>query len=108
MALSTLFLTSLVLGSAVASDQMMMAVPNQLETARLPQQAQRVEFGIAGDNSAFKFAFSDPVRSHGPEILMLTASPFFLTRIERLVLVKICPSGAHYASSVAFTRAPAA
>jgi hypothetical protein len=34
---------------------------NQLETARLTQAVQRVEFGVQGDNSAFKFRFSDPV-----------------------------------------------
>ena len=36
---------------------------NQLETARLVQPAQRVEFGVEGEDSAFKFRFSDPVRS---------------------------------------------
>jgi hypothetical protein len=34
---------------------------NQLETARLPQPVQRLEFGVEGDNSAFKFRFADPV-----------------------------------------------
>lgn len=34
---------------------------NQLETARLTQAAQRAEFGVEGDKSAFKFKFSDPV-----------------------------------------------
>jgi hypothetical protein len=34
---------------------------DQLETARLTQQAQRVEFGVEGDDSAFKFRFADPV-----------------------------------------------
>lgn len=33
---------------------------NQLETARLVQPAQRVDFGVEGDNS-FKFSFADPV-----------------------------------------------
>jgi hypothetical protein len=36
---------------------------NQLETARLPQQVQRVEFGVEGPESAFKFSFADPVRA---------------------------------------------
>ena len=35
---------------------------NQLETPRLTQAAQRVEFGVEGDFSAFRFDFSDPVR----------------------------------------------
>jgi hypothetical protein len=43
-------------GSASATDTL-----NQLETARLAQPVQRVEFGIEGDNSAFKFRFADPV-----------------------------------------------
>jgi hypothetical protein len=90
MALSTLFLTTLVLGSAAASDHMMVDVPNQLETARLPQQAQRVEFGIAGDNSAFKFSFSDPVRSHDPECFVVIASLFILIRIECQGLSEHC------------------
>jgi hypothetical protein len=34
---------------------------NQLETARLPQAVQRLEFGVEGDNSAFTFRFADPV-----------------------------------------------
>lgn len=34
---------------------------NQLENARLTQAAQRAEFGIEGDTSAFKFKFSDMV-----------------------------------------------
>lgn len=34
---------------------------NQLETARLTQAAQRGEFGVEGDASAFRFAFADPV-----------------------------------------------
>ena len=38
------------------------AAVNQLETARLTQAAQRVEFGVEGEKSAFKFSFSDPVR----------------------------------------------
>jgi hypothetical protein len=44
--------------AAAATDQL-----NQLETARLPQQVQRVEFGIEGPNSAFKFSFIDEARS---------------------------------------------
>lgn len=46
---------------AAASDDWKMEQQNQLETARLPQAAQRVEFGVEGDASAFKFRFSDPV-----------------------------------------------
>lgn len=34
---------------------------NQLETPRLTQAAQRGEFGVEGDASAFRFKFSDPV-----------------------------------------------
>jgi hypothetical protein len=34
---------------------------NQLETARVPQPVQRLEFGVEGDSSAFKFRFADPV-----------------------------------------------
>lgn len=54
--------TLALLGSATAQD----AVPvlNQLETARLTQAAQRAEFEIEGDTSAFKFKFSDTVRCH--------------------------------------------
>ena len=37
---------------------------NQLETARVTQAAQRAEFGVEGDSSAFKFRFSNPVRFH--------------------------------------------
>jgi len=36
---------------------------DQLETARLTQAAQRGEFGVDGDASAFLFSFADPVRS---------------------------------------------
>jgi hypothetical protein len=42
---------------------------NQLETPRLVQGAQRLEFGVEGDNSAFKFRFADPV-------LLPTSYPF--------------------------------
>ena len=35
---------------------------DQLVTARLTQAAQRVEFGVEGDASAFRFDFADPVR----------------------------------------------
>lgn len=34
---------------------------NQLETARIPQAAQREEFGVEGHKTAFKFKFADPV-----------------------------------------------
>jgi hypothetical protein len=43
-------------GPAAATEQQ-----NQLETARVPQPVQRLEFGVEGDNSAFKFRFADPV-----------------------------------------------
>lgn len=36
---------------------------NQLETPRLTQAAQRAEFGVMGEASAFKFKFSDPMVS---------------------------------------------
>ena len=49
------------LGGAAA--QGAAAAENQLETPRLTQAAQRAEFGVEGDASAFKFSFSDPVRS---------------------------------------------
>ena len=35
---------------------------NQLETTRLTQAAQRAEFGVEGEMTAFKFSFADPVR----------------------------------------------
>jgi hypothetical protein len=34
---------------------------DQLETPRLTQGMQRVEFGVSGDSSAFKFRFADEV-----------------------------------------------
>lgn len=37
------------------------AAQDQLETARLTQAAQRAEFGVEGNTSAFKFSFADPV-----------------------------------------------
>lgn len=37
------------------------AAQDQLETARLTQSAQRAEFGVEGNTSAFKFSFADPV-----------------------------------------------
>lgn len=48
------------LGGAAA--QGAAAAENQLETARLTQAAQRAEFGVEGETSAFKFSFSDSVR----------------------------------------------
>jgi hypothetical protein len=63
MDVALLAIAALIFGGAAAQgagDQL-----NQLETARLPQQAQRGEFGVAGDNSAFKFRFSNPVCPHG-------------------------------------------
>jgi hypothetical protein len=38
-----------------------MEAVNQLETPRLVQGDQRLEFGVQGDNSAFKFRFADTV-----------------------------------------------
>ena len=37
------------------------AAHDQLETARLTQDAQRADFGVLGNTSAFKFSFADPV-----------------------------------------------
>ena len=77
MALSTLAIMTLALSGAAASTSRfnfkkfkgapkpeVVEAPNQLETARITQAAQRVEFGVEGDASAFKFSFSDPVRPH--------------------------------------------
>lgn len=76
MALSAVALFTLALGGVSASQpapahsrkQIMHDAPepappalDQLETARLTQAAQRAEFGVEGDASAFKFAFADPV-----------------------------------------------
>lgn len=36
---------------------------NQLETARLPQPTQRLEFPLVGEESAFKFNFAKDVRN---------------------------------------------
>lgn len=58
---STLIVAAAFLGGATASSRHYDA-QNQLETARLTQAAQRVEFGVEGDKSAFKFALADPVR----------------------------------------------
>ena len=70
MALSAVALAALALGGVSASEYKphkkdVEAAPalDQLETARLTQAAQRVEFGVEGDASAFKFSFSDPVCS---------------------------------------------
>jgi len=75
MALSAVALAALALGGVSASGYKVHkhdkkdvedAPPalDQLETARLTQAAQRVEFGVEGDTSAFKFSFADPVRLH--------------------------------------------
>ena len=67
MALSTLAMVTLALSGVSASapkhapKHAPEPAPDQLETARLPQAAQRLEFGVEGDASAFKFAFADPV-----------------------------------------------
>jgi hypothetical protein len=54
---STVFVAATLLGGAAAQG----GAVNHLETARLTQAAQRAEFGVEGDASAFKFKFSDPV-----------------------------------------------
>jgi hypothetical protein len=59
------------LSVARASDHQ---VQNQLETARIPQPAQRVEFGVDGDMTPFRFTFKDSVNvrffpTHKPTIL---------------------------------------
>jgi hypothetical protein len=59
MMASVILVASTLFGCAVATDPI---DENQLETARLTQAAQRVEFGVEGDESAFKLRFSDPVR----------------------------------------------
>lgn len=63
MLASSVVVAAALLGGAAAQGQAAAAVDvNQLETARLTQAAQRVEFGVEGEKSAFKFSFSDPVR----------------------------------------------
>jgi hypothetical protein len=44
------------LSGARASDY---KVVNQLETSRVPQPAQRLEFGVDGDVTPFRFTFAD-------------------------------------------------
>ena len=74
MALSSLVLASAVFsGVALAQDA---AAVNQLETARLTQAAQRAEFGVEGDASAFRFSFSDPVSPPCTEIHLSCCSIF--------------------------------
>ena len=60
MLASSVFVAAALLGGAAAQGGA--AAVNQLETARLTQAAQRVEFGVEGEKSAFMFSFSDPVR----------------------------------------------
>ena len=60
MLASSMVVAAALLGGAAAQGGA--AAVNQLETARLTQAAQRVEFGVEGEKSAFKFSFSDPVR----------------------------------------------
>ena len=70
---TAIIIASTVLGSASAAHHAPPVV-NQLETARLTQPAQRLEFGInpgEDQGSPFKFRFSDPVR-------LLSASVFVL------------------------------
>ena len=93
MALSTLAMVTLALSGVSASapkhapKHAPEPAPNQLETARLPQAAQRLEFGVEGDASAFKFAFADPVchfklsshvHCHGTCTAVMTDSAVFL------------------------------
>lgn len=61
MLASSVLVATALLGGAAAQGA---AAVNQLETTRLTQAAQRVEFGVEGEKSAFKFKFSDPVRCH--------------------------------------------
>ena len=63
MLASSMVVAAALLGGAAAQGA---TAVNQLETARLTQAAQRVEFGVEGEDSAFKFKFSDPVRRHSP------------------------------------------
>jgi hypothetical protein len=56
------FIISAALATVAAAAAGGAAQLNQLETARLPQLTQRLEFGVEGPNSAFKFSFADPVR----------------------------------------------
>jgi hypothetical protein len=81
MALSSLVIAGLFVGGVAAGGHEPAAMINQLETARLPQQAQRGEFGVAGDNSAFKFTFANPVRSH---LLTYSSTPINLTLLMHL------------------------
>lgn len=62
--ISAALLSAALLGGASASGRGLRSAHevNQLETARLTQAAQRVEFGVEGHESAFKFTFADPVR----------------------------------------------
>eukprot|EP00892_Ulva_mutabilis_P012392 jgi/Ulvmu1/9525/UM053_0013.1 len=52
--LGSIFLMPAVLGTMALASEV------QLETPRLTQSAQRGEFGVEGDSSAFRFSFSDP------------------------------------------------
>jgi hypothetical protein len=54
---------------------------NQLETARMPQPVQRLEFGVEGDNSAFKFRFADPV----PLSFFVSSSCLIRTKVHKFV-----------------------
>lgn len=53
-------LASLLLMPAVFGT-LALASEDQLETSRLTQSAQRGEFGVEGESSAFRFSFTDPV-----------------------------------------------
>lgn len=54
--MASLLLLPAVFGSMALASEV------QLETARVTQSAQRGEFGVEGDSSAFRFSFQDPVR----------------------------------------------
>jgi hypothetical protein len=68
---------------------------DQLETPRLTQGMQRVEFGVSGDSSAFKFRFADEVwgLDEHPLVVLRTidyVSSFMLRRHAH-----ICVSPSH-------------
>ena len=50
--------------TALAQDGAAAGGVNQLQMARLPQQVQRTEFPLTGEQSAFKFNFFEDVRIH--------------------------------------------
>lgn len=64
IAQSALVAASFLASAQTAAAQGGAAVQNQLQMARLPQAAQRSEFPLEGEESAFKFSFLDDVRYH--------------------------------------------